>query len=53
MRVWWTICLGWPWTKILPILASQIARITVVSHQCPTWHILVCITDDLCQSLGR
>jgi hypothetical protein len=23
-----TICLGWPWTAILPILASQVARIT-------------------------
>jgi hypothetical protein len=28
-----TICLGWPQTMILPILASQVARITSVSHQ--------------------
>jgi hypothetical protein len=33
MRVSQTICLGWPWTAILPISASQIARITGVSHQ--------------------
>jgi hypothetical protein len=26
---------GWPWTKILLISASQIARITGVSHQSP------------------
>jgi hypothetical protein len=29
----WTICLGWPQTMILLISASQIARITGVSHQ--------------------
>jgi hypothetical protein len=26
------VCLGWPQTMILPILASQVARITGVSH---------------------
>jgi hypothetical protein len=31
----WTICLGWPQTSILPISASQVARITSVSHQPP------------------
>jgi hypothetical protein len=31
MRVSWTICLGWPCTTILPILASQVTRITSVS----------------------
>jgi hypothetical protein len=30
----WTIYPGWPWTLILPISASQVARITGVSHQC-------------------
>jgi hypothetical protein len=28
--------LGWPRTLILSILASQVARITDMSHQCPT-----------------
>jgi hypothetical protein len=27
-------CLGWPWTTILLISASQVARITGVSHWC-------------------
>jgi hypothetical protein len=31
----WTICLGWPWTMILLMSASQVARIIGVSHQCP------------------
>jgi hypothetical protein len=31
---WGTICQVWPWTKILPISASQVARIIGVSHQC-------------------
>jgi hypothetical protein len=31
----WNICLGLPQTMILPILASQIARITGMSHWCP------------------
>jgi hypothetical protein len=34
-RVSWTICPGWPWTVILLISASQVARITCVRHQCP------------------
>jgi hypothetical protein len=25
-RISWTICRGWPWTLILPISASQVAR---------------------------
>jgi hypothetical protein len=28
----WTICPGWPWTEILPISASQVARITDINH---------------------
>jgi hypothetical protein len=32
-RVLRTICLGWPWTVILLIYASWVARITGVSHQ--------------------
>jgi hypothetical protein len=28
----WTICPGWPWITILPISASQVARIPGVSH---------------------
>jgi hypothetical protein len=31
-RVSWTICLGWLRTVILPISASQVARITGMSH---------------------
>jgi hypothetical protein len=31
----WTICLGWPGTVILHILASQVDRIAGVSH----WHL--------------
>jgi hypothetical protein len=31
----WTICLGWPWTVILLISVSQVARIIGVSHWCP------------------
>jgi hypothetical protein len=30
-----TICLGWPCSWILSISASQVARITGMSHQCP------------------
>jgi hypothetical protein len=26
----WTLCLGWPWTEILPISALQVAKITGV-----------------------
>jgi hypothetical protein len=29
-----TICPGWPWISKLPISASQVTRITGVSHQC-------------------
>jgi hypothetical protein len=32
-RVSWTICLGWPWTTILLISASWIARITGINHR--------------------
>jgi hypothetical protein len=31
----WTICLVWPQTSILPILAFQIFRITDMGHRCP------------------
>jgi hypothetical protein len=31
----WTTCLGWPRTMILPISASQVARITDMIHQRP------------------
>jgi hypothetical protein len=34
-----TICPGWPQTMILPISASQVARITDVSHQHPAYFI--------------
>jgi hypothetical protein len=34
MGVSWTMCQDWPPTMILPILASQVARITGVSN----WH---------------
>jgi hypothetical protein len=34
MRVLWTLFLGWLWIAILLISASQVARITGVSH----WH---------------
>jgi hypothetical protein len=29
----WIIGPGWPWTTIFPILTSQVARITDMSHQ--------------------
>jgi hypothetical protein len=29
-----TICLGWPQTSVVPISASQVTRITGVSHLC-------------------
>jgi hypothetical protein len=32
----WTICLGWPWTSILLISASQVAGITVWARA-PSW----------------
>jgi hypothetical protein len=34
-RVLWTICQGWLWTTVLPISASQVTRITDISHQHP------------------
>jgi hypothetical protein len=34
MGVLQTICLGWPWPTVLQISASQVARMTGVSH----WH---------------
>jgi hypothetical protein len=34
-RLGLTICLSWPQTEILQILASQVARITGMSHHCP------------------
>jgi hypothetical protein len=39
-RVLQTICLGWPWTTILLISASWVARITGVSHQRPAFQFL-------------
>jgi hypothetical protein len=37
------ICLGWFWSSILPISASQVARITGVSHWCLAgkWYFLI------------
>jgi hypothetical protein len=34
----WTICQSWPWTRILPISASQLARTTDVIHR----HLAYC-----------
>jgi hypothetical protein len=34
---WRTICLDWLQTLILLISASWVARVTGVSHQCPSW----------------
>jgi hypothetical protein len=36
-RVSQTICPGWLWTTIFLISAYWVARITGVSHSCPTW----------------
>jgi hypothetical protein len=33
--VLWTICSGWSQTTVLLISASQVARITGMSHGCP------------------
>jgi hypothetical protein len=38
----WTLCLGWPKTMILLILASQVARITDLSHQCLAYSLNFC-----------
>jgi hypothetical protein len=32
MGLSWTVYLGWSWTVVLPISASQVARIIDVSH---------------------
>jgi hypothetical protein len=37
----WTIYPGWPQTSILLISASQVARITGVSYQCPVYNPLL------------
>jgi hypothetical protein len=37
MAVLKTVCPGWPWTPVLPISTSWVARITGVSHWCPAW----------------
>jgi hypothetical protein len=64
---WRTICLSWPQTWILPISASQVIRITGMSHQCPadqnylvithTFHPLpqffFCLTQKLMPILQR
>jgi hypothetical protein len=39
-----TVCWGWPWSVILPIWTSQVARITGVSHWCPTFIQLLNMT---------
>jgi hypothetical protein len=36
-EVLWIFCLGWPQTAILPISASQVARISAVSHWNPAY----------------
>jgi hypothetical protein len=40
-----TICPGWLWSVILLSSASQVARITGVSHQSPTWPGICCIAQ--------
>jgi hypothetical protein len=40
VRVSRTIYPGWPWTTILLISASWVARITGVSHWCPVNHLI-------------
>jgi hypothetical protein len=32
MGILWTVCLGWSGTSVLPITASQVARIIGVNH---------------------
>jgi hypothetical protein len=42
LTVSWTVCPGWPQTSILSISASQVARITGMTHiWCPakTWFL--------------
>jgi hypothetical protein len=36
---YWVICPGWPGMTILPISASQVARVTGLSHQHLVWLI--------------
>jgi hypothetical protein len=38
-----TICLGWTWSKNLPISASQVPKITGVSHQ----HLACCLLKNI------
>jgi hypothetical protein len=38
-------CPGWPQTKILPLSASQVARITGVSHQHLAWHVFFKVAE--------
>jgi hypothetical protein len=49
-----TICSGWPQTVILPISASQVARITGLSHWCPTFVYVyacdICVYIHMCVS---
>jgi hypothetical protein len=42
VKILQTICPGWTWTKILLITASQVARITGVSHWHPAKRTLKC-----------
>jgi hypothetical protein len=51
-RVSWTICLGWLQTTVLLISASQVARITGVSHQCPAVCLLSKATLPSPEGLG-
>jgi hypothetical protein len=43
---WGTVCLGWPWTLIVLVLSSQVARIIGMSHWHPApflflmWHFI-------------
>jgi hypothetical protein len=41
MRISKTICPGWPWAILLPILASQVAGSTCVRHWCPVSGIIL------------
>jgi hypothetical protein len=47
----WTICSGWPWTKILPISASQVAGIIGVDPQYPA-HLVFPSSNKALPSLG-
>jgi hypothetical protein len=53
MGVLQTICLDWPWTVILLISASQVARITGVSHWCPAWIELFVLLIALEAGIGQ